>query len=34
MWEDAPQTALLNDILEQTDVGGSEVLELFMVVKV
>lgn len=28
MWEDAPPTALLNDILEQTDVGGREVFEI------
>lgn len=30
MWEDAPSIALLNDILEQKNVGGHEVLELFM----
>lgn len=29
MWEDGPEIAV-NDILEQTDVGGSEVLELFV----
>lgn len=33
MWEDAPQVALLNDILEQTNVGGRGVLELFRVEK-
>lgn len=32
MWEDGPETAV-NDILEQTDVGGSKVLELFMLEK-
>lgn len=33
MWEDAPQTALLNEILEQADVGGCELCSLFMVEK-
>lgn len=33
MREDAPQTALLNEILEQADVGGSELCSLFMVEK-
>lgn len=33
MWEDAPQTALLNEILQQADVGGCEICSLFMVEK-
>lgn len=33
MWEDASQSGLVNDILEQTNVGGGEVLELLMVEK-
>lgn len=32
MWEDGPQNAV-NDILEHTDVGGRELLELFTVEK-